>query len=237
MRFRRPSVKYAATPEPVTPYQKAAQVWDERLGSGRVQARNWRLMAFGCLLLAAMSTGDSVWRRTEGTAAIPYLVDIADGEVQSVRKAIPLGEPADQDIANQLARFIENVRSLSIDAVVVRKNWLSVYDYTTDRGAAFLNEYAREHEPLKNIGKRSVMVDIVSVVRASEHSFQVQWDEHAYVNGASAGTERWTAILTIVKLRSRKEEKLRVNPWGVYVDGISWSRQFSANATPGGASR
>jgi len=129
------------------------------------------------------------------------------------------------------------VRSLSIDPVVVRKHWLGVYDYTTDRGAAFLNEYAREHEPLKNIGKRSVMVDIVSVVRASEHSFQVQWDEHAFFNGASAGTERWTAILTIVKQRSRKEEKLRVNPWGIYVDGISWSRQFSANATPGGASR
>jgi len=237
MRFRRPSVKYAATPEPVTPYQKAGQVWDERLGSARVQARNWRLMAFGCLLLAAVSTGDSVWRRAEGTAAIPYLVDLADGEVQSVRKALPLGEPADQDIANQLARFIENVRSLSIDPVVVRKHWLGVYDYTTDRGAAFLNEYAREHEPLKNIGKRSVMVDIVSVVRASEHSFQVQWDEHAFFNGASAGTERWTAILTIVKQRSRKEEKLRVNPWGIYVDGISWSRQFSANATPGGASR
>lgn len=81
------------------------------------------------------------------------------------------------------------------------------------------------------------MVDIVSVVRASEHSFQVQWDEHVYVNGASAGTERWTAILTIVKQRSRREEKLRVNPWGIYVDGISWSRQFSANATPGGTSR
>lgn len=237
MRFRRPSVKYAATPEPVTPYQKAAQVWDERLGSARVQARNWRLMALGCVLLATVSTGDSIWRRTEGTAAVPYLVEIADGEVQSVRKARPLGDPADQNIANQLIRFIENVRSLSIDPVVVRKNWLSVYNYTTDRGAAFLNEYAREHQPLENIGKRSVMVDIVSVVRASDHSFQVQWDEHVYVNGTSAGVERWTAILTIVLQRSRKAEKLRVNPWGIYVDGISWSRQFSTNTTSGGTSR
>ena len=237
MRFRRPSVHYGNMPEPTTPYQKAAQVWDERLGSARVQAKNWRWMAFGCLLLAAVSTGDNVWRHTEGTAAVPYLVEVADGDVQSVRKATPLGDPADQDIANQLARFIEHVRSLSIDPVVVRKNWLSVYDYTTDRGAAFLNEYAREHEPLKNIGKRSVMVDIVSVVRASDHSFQIQWDEHAYVNGASAGTERWTAILTIVQQRSRQAEKLRVNPWGIYVDGISWSRQFSTNPKPGGASR
>ncbi|MFN3615390.1 MAG: VirB8/TrbF family protein, partial [Rubrimonas sp.] len=47
--FRRDSVRYAKTPEPVTPYQKAAQAWDERMGSARVQARNWRIMALGCL--------------------------------------------------------------------------------------------------------------------------------------------------------------------------------------------
>jgi type IV secretory pathway TrbF-like protein len=49
--FRRPSVRYARTPEPETPYLKAAQVWDERIGSARVQAKNWRLMAFGSLAL------------------------------------------------------------------------------------------------------------------------------------------------------------------------------------------
>ncbi|MDK7587415.1 conjugal transfer protein TrbF [Alcaligenes faecalis subsp. phenolicus] len=228
MLFRRPSVKYGQTPEPITPYQKAGQVWDGRLGSSLVQGRNWRLMAFCCLLLAAVSIGDSIWRRSEGETAVAYLVEVADGEVPEVRKATLLGTPTDQDIANQLARFIEDVRSLSTDPVVVRKKWLNVYDFATDRGAGFLNEYAREHEPLKNIGKRSVMVDIVSVVRASDRSFQIQWDEHAFVNGASAGTERWTAILTIVLQRSRQGEKLRVNPWGIYVDGISWSRQYSA---------
>ena len=41
--FKRPSVHYGRTPAPETPYQKAAQVWDERIGSARVQAKNWRL--------------------------------------------------------------------------------------------------------------------------------------------------------------------------------------------------
>lgn len=50
--FKRPSVRFARTPQPETPYQKAAQVWDERIGSARVQAKNWRLMAYGSLLLA-----------------------------------------------------------------------------------------------------------------------------------------------------------------------------------------
>ena len=41
MLFRRASVRYGRTPEAETPFQKAAQVWDERIGSARVQARTW----------------------------------------------------------------------------------------------------------------------------------------------------------------------------------------------------
>src|SRR3546814_20211722 len=44
--FRRATNRYGDTPEPVTPYQKAPQLWAERLGPSRVQATNWRLMAF-----------------------------------------------------------------------------------------------------------------------------------------------------------------------------------------------
>ena len=52
MAFKRPGLTLRQTPQPVTPYQKAAQVWDERIGSARVQARNWRLMALGGLALS-----------------------------------------------------------------------------------------------------------------------------------------------------------------------------------------
>lgn len=40
--FKRPSIRYAKTPQAETPYQRAAQVWDERIGSARVQAKSWR---------------------------------------------------------------------------------------------------------------------------------------------------------------------------------------------------
>ena len=50
MLWKRTSTRYGETPEPVTPYQRAAQAWDDRIGSARVQAANWRL--------AALPTGD-----------------------------------------------------------------------------------------------------------------------------------------------------------------------------------
>jgi hypothetical protein len=85
--------------------------------------------------------------------------------------------PADAQIAHHLARFVTLVRSLSIDPIVVRQNWLDAYDYTTDKGAAVLNDYARKNDPFARIGKESVTVQITSVVRASDTSFNVRWTE------------------------------------------------------------
>ena len=85
--FKRPSVHYGRTPEPVTPYQKAAQVWDERIGSARVQARNWRLMAFGCVLLSGGLAASLVWQSTQGTIT-PWVVEVDHlGQAQAVAPA------------------------------------------------------------------------------------------------------------------------------------------------------
>ena len=73
--FRRPSVRYGQTPAPETPYQRAAQVWDERIGSARVQARNWRLIAFGNLVLAAGLAAGLVWQSAQGTV-VPWVVQV-----------------------------------------------------------------------------------------------------------------------------------------------------------------
>src|SRR5256886_14675355 len=73
--FRRPSVRYGHTPAPETPYQRAAQVWHERIGSARVQARNWRLIAFGNLFLAAGLAARVGWQLAARTL-VPLVVAV-----------------------------------------------------------------------------------------------------------------------------------------------------------------
>lgn len=232
MRFKRPQVRYTDTPQPATPYQSAAQVWDARIGSARVQAKNWRLMAFGCLVLALMMAGGLVWRSAQ-SIVMPYVVEVdQSGQVRTVGEAAIPYRPSDAQIAFHLAHFITLVRSLSIDPVVVRQSWLDAYDYTTDRGAGVLNDYARAHDPFIRVGKESVTVQITSVVRASESSFNVRWTEQRFVNGAPANTERWNAVLTTVLQTPRTEQRLRKNPLGIYINGLSWSRELD---TPEGA--
>lgn len=228
MLFKRPQVRYSDTPEPVTPYQAAAQVWDNRIGSARVQAKNWRLMAFGCLSLALLMAGGLVWRSAQSIVT-PYVVEVdSAGQVRAVGEAATPYKPNDAQIAYHLARFLTDVRSLSIDPIVVRQNWLAAYEYTTDKGAATLNEYARANDPFARIGQNSVSVEVTSVVRASESSFQMRWIERNYANGAPSGTERWTAVVAVVLQPPRTEERLRRNPLGIYVNGLSWSRELEA---------
>ena len=202
--FKRSSVHYGHTPAPETPYQKASQVWDDRIGSARVQARNWRLMAFGCLLLAAGLAAGLVWQAARGTIT-PWVVQVDRfGQAQAIAPADASYRPTDPQIAFHLARFIEDVRGLPSDAVVLRQGWLRAYEFTTDRGAAALNDYARRTDPFAKLGKMQISVEVSSVIRASPESFRVAWTDRRYENGQLAATERWTAILKIGRASCRE---------------------------------
>ncbi|MEA9423617.1 conjugal transfer protein TrbF, partial [Aeromonas caviae] len=163
--FKRPSTHYGKAPEPATPYQRATQVWDERIGASRVQAKNWRLMAFGSLILSAGFAIALVVQSARGTI-VPWVVQVDRiGQAQAVAPAEADYRPTDPQIAFHLARFIEQVRSIPADAIIVRQNWLRAYDFTTDRGAMALNDYARSNDPFTRVGRQQVAVDVSSVIR------------------------------------------------------------------------
>ena len=233
MPFKRASVRYSKTPIPETPYQAAQQLWDERIGSSRVQAKNWRLMAFGSLTLAFVTAGGLILYSARSTIT-PYVVEVdRTGQVLGVGPAVEAYHPQTAEIAYFLSRFIEDVRSVPLDPVVLRQNWLEAYDYVTPRGAAMLNAYARANNPFAHVGQRTVTVQVRSIVRVSGSSFQAQWTEQTFANGALVSTERWTGILTIVIHTPHDVVSLSKNPLGIYIDGLDWSRDLSTVPSTG----
>lgn len=230
MRFKRAVQRYGRTPEAETPYQRAGQLWDERIGSARVQARNWRLMALGGLALASGLSGGLIWQSLQ-SRVVPYVVAVdALGEARAIAPADADYHPTDPQIAWFLGHFITDIRAKSLDPVLMRGNWLAAYDFVSPRGAIFLGEYARAANPFADVGDKTVSVEITSVVRASDASFQVKWVETAYDRGSLAGTSHWTAILTVTVKPPRNAETLRKNPLGLYVDAIDWSRELDTSA-------
>ncbi|MBL4854617.1 MAG: hypothetical protein JKY25_10310 [Robiginitomaculum sp.] len=94
-----------------------------------------------------------VWQGAQ-SRIIPYIVEV--DEAGSVRAVGPVSDkfrPSDAQITNQLARFITNVRSISIDPVVLRQNWMQAYAFATDQASITLNSYAQANDPFAEVGQ------------------------------------------------------------------------------------
>lgn len=225
--FKRPSNHYGRAPEPVTPYQRAAQVWDDRIGAARVQARNWRFAFFGSLLISGGLAGGLVWQAARGTIT-PWVVEVDRlGAARAVAPADAAYRPTDPQIAFHLARFIEHVRSIPADPVVLRADWLSAYDFASATGAQALNDYARTNDPFAEVGKFQVAVDVSSVIRASKDSFRIAWTERRYQDGSLIERSRWSAIVTVTLQPPRTPDAITKNPLGLFVTAINWSKELS----------
>jgi len=189
-------------------------------------------MAFGGLALTTAMSGALIWQSLQSRIT-PYVVEVDRlGEARAVTPAEAGYHPTDPQIAWHLAKFIENVRSISLDPVLMRRDWLSAYDFVTPRGAIFLGDYARTANPFGDLGEKTVSVQVTSVVRASEQSFQVKWIETAFDRGAQTGVTHWTAILTVKLKPPASADILRRNPLGLYIDAIDWSRELEPAANP-----
>ena len=231
MFFKRNLQRYGDTSDPITPYQKAAQIWDDRIGAATVHAGNWRLLALCASLSTLALSGGMIWLSTQSRVT-PYVVEVDTlGAVRAVQPATASYSPTDAQIAWYLGRFITDVRGLSIDPVVARQNWQEAYGFATGHAVAFLNAEAQTNDPFAGIGQRSTSVSITSVVRASPTAFQIKWQEQAFTLGIPAGMTHWTAILTVQQSLPRQEAVLRKNPLGLYVTDLAWSQDFASAST------
>jgi len=226
--WKRSQSSYGKTPVPDTPYQRAKQVVDERLGSALVRGKNWRLAFFGQTALCAMLAAGFIWQGSQATI-MPYVIELdANAGVKSVNPLQGGYKPTDAQIASQLARFIQNVRSISIDPVVLRENWMEAYNFATDQAAIALNTYANENDPFSDIGRRSVTVVVTSIVRSSDDSFEIRWRETSFRQGAQMGAADFTASLSIITKPPTDAETLHRNPLGLYVHGLNWSKDLNS---------
>jgi type IV secretion system protein VirB5 len=207
-----------------TPYQRARQAWDERIGSARVQAASWRIAFFAVALLAAL-LGAAVVLLVQQSRVVPYIVEInSQGGVVGVAPAERQYEPNEAQLRYFLANFVELIGTIPIDPVVAKKNWLTAYGYVTENGARLLNTYATNADPFGRIGKQRVEILVRNALRESDRSFQLTWNETVFdPTGAIVSRRERTGLFSVVVLQPRTEEQILKNPLGIYIDNFSIS--------------
>ena len=224
--FRRPVERYGASSPIETPFHRAAQEWDRRIGEPVVQARNWRMMAFCGFAVAALAVGGLIYQdatKQVATYVVPIDQYARPGRIELAGRTYM---PTTAEMGYFLADWVTKTRSKSIDPIVIRDNWTAAYHFVAGPAIGQLNDYAKSHDPFAGAGSQAVSVEVVSVLARSPATYQVQWRETTYDQGATTSTAAWTGLFTTKIQPPRTEAEVRTNPLGVYITTFQWSREL-----------
>ena len=224
--FRRPAERYGSSAPVETPFHRAAQEWDRRIGEPVVQARNWRMMAFCGFAVAALAVGGLIYEsatKQVATYVVPIDQFARPGRIELAGRAYV---PTTAEMGYFLADWVTKTRSKSIDPIVIRDNWTAAYHFVAGPALGQLNDYAKVHDPFAGAGSQAVGVEVVSVLARSPATYQVEWRETTYDQGATTSTATWTGLFTTKIQPPKTEAEVRTNPLGIYITTFQWSREL-----------
>ncbi|MDX2277299.1 MAG: conjugal transfer protein TrbF [Hyphomonadaceae bacterium] len=228
--FKRPPRAYATEPA-ATPYQRAQQAWDNRMGSAVNAATTWRTVSIGLAILLAMSIGAFAVVALQKRTYVHVVEVSPNGAVLSVTPASDRYTPTDAQVSYFLGHFVRLVREVPTDGVVLRQNWFEAYRFLTPQAANHLSEIAREDDPFAMLGTTARTAVITSVVQRSERTWQVSWIEATH--GANArGSQSFTGLFTVRFEQPRNADALMHNPLGLFITEFSLSPETPASSFP-----
>jgi type IV secretory pathway TrbF-like protein len=223
-----------AAPKTDNPYLNGRREWNERYGEYIVRERAWRSIALFSLAIAAIAAGGLVWVAGQ-TKVVPYVVEVNQlGDAVAVRAADHAARPDDRIIRAQLARWIEEVRSVYLDAAAEHNAIRDAYSMINQHGMAFgfLNDTMRnpENNPFERAATMSVSVDVQSVLPLSQDTWRIEWLETTRDRGGHELNHAiWAATISIAVHAPTDDKSIRSNPTGVFVNSLNWSKRLEGS--------
>ncbi len=217
---------YKAVGEIETPYRRARQMTDERIGSARVQAFSWRIATFISMGLSALLGAGLIYQSSKAQV-VPYIVELsADSQVRLV--GTPLTDewkPSQTLRRTVVERFLKNVRELSTDSEVVRRSWLEAYSVVTPVSKAQLDQFAEDSKPFEKLGEESHVIEVTSVTAPSKDSLRVEWAEDTILkSGYTDRTDKFVGLFTISYKKPQNKNEINRNPLGIFIEHFSFSK-------------
>lgn len=219
-------------PNPMTPADKAREVWDERIGSVAIQSYNWRRIALIlCFLCVAFGLG--LLYLASMTKVIPYVVtvDKSTGEVQQAGAFVNNNyEPQEAEIRYFLVNFISNARTIQLDPIAQNRAQRKAYAYLTQNAARKYQDIQASEKYVDKVGSKTVSINISSVTKVPEStsSYQIRWTEEEYeIKTGQKETLHLNGVFTYTLLPVENDEQLLLNPLGLFISGFDFTKDVS----------
>jgi type IV secretion system protein TrbF len=222
--------KESPTEERKSVYLEARREWNERYGEYIAREHAWKVGFFVMGIISIICAGGMAYTSSQ-SKFVPYVVAIDKlGSAVAVQRADSAAKPDARVIRAQLARWIENVRSVYQDAGAERTNVECAYSMVRRTDPAFikLNDYLAKHDPFERAKCEGVSVQIGSVIPVTDTTWGIQWTETTHsAKGEMVSSMEYRANLTIAIDPPTKEALLLRNPMGIYIKNYDWSERLT----------
>ncbi|KIM05857.1 MAG: hypothetical protein KN64_01470 [Sulfurovum sp. AS07-7] len=207
------------------PYLDGRREWNERYGSYISQAKTWRLFAISALALSALSVVGVIYIGSQSKIK-PYIVEV-DKLGQSIHAGYaPQMEYDERVIKYGLSDFITNFRTVYKKDTKIQKEYAkNAYKYLSKGtlGYGQVTEEYKSNNPLT--AKYDKNVEITSVLRLGENSYQIDWVEKTFNEaGHLITTDNYKAIANIQIEAPKTEDEIINNPIGLFIKSISFQK-------------
>jgi len=210
-----------------SPYLAARDEWNERYRDLIVAARNWRLLAVTSSVVALVAVLGLIVIGAK-PKVIPYIVAVDNlGKVVGQGTAVQASVADDRLKRAALWSWVQDWRMVSSDATVEKNAIERVYAQIGNGTPAEIqiSDAYRDGSPLKLAQTETVSVNVRSLYASSKDSYEVEWTETTFdLKGEQIGTQNYKGVITISIHPPEDEGLARVNPLGIYVTNVSWSK-------------
>lgn len=220
------------------PYLNARRSWNEHVGGLMKSVQVWQLVGLGSLLIALTAVGGLIIIGSQSKFIPLVFQQDASGNTLSITRADKVGDATLEDYQSIAARFIETIRLVTADADLQKKAILQTYSYLNGSDAAVskANQYlngSAEANPFNRAAFEIVSVDIRSVLRETESTWQVDWIETIRNRDGTLKSppKAMKALLTLYQnpqLSDSSNETLLKNPHFIFVRDFSWSSDLQS---------
>ncbi|WP_419783922.1 VirB8/TrbF family protein [Maridesulfovibrio sp.] len=208
------------------PYLTAREEWLERYGS-YIEGRNqWRLFAFCCLLVTAISISMNFIQVTQ-SKVVPYTVEVdKHGQILSVTRADEVGPAPKRIIQAEVANLIVNWRTVTADIGLQKKMVQRMSSFVLGAAQGAAKNWYENNNPYERSQKVLVEVDIKGIpLPVSSESWRVEWLETVRNHsGVAISSTHYEATVKVRISPPTTESQILRNPLGIYVTELSWAK-------------
>lgn len=208
-------------------YQKATAEWNERIGSAKVQARNWRF-AFILSVVALFLLAVCLVLALASQKRLVYVAEIKPQDnIVNLQTVGPVYQPTEAQSEYMIAQFIRSIMSLPLDPVVARTNWFNAYALVTGQAVQQLTHYAQTNNPLAEMGRVTKTVDIRNFHPIGQNSYEFTWTQTQYnQRGSIENSTLYNGIFTLASgFAPKTTGQLLQNPFGIKIVYFSFSTE------------